>query len=644
MATTNIELDIENITGVADADDQFIKTAQKFVVSSIPKNLMLWAGTSTAPATHGGDDSPEAVTLPQPTDNIIDVVRNGFSAEQVPESMQGFIKNSNSLHKATATYPKYFIQAGNKVIVNPVPTSGETVLVNYVDFLKVDDDCDLRGAVVFHAASKEFEKLASGKVTDWTDLVLPVPPASPSFTYTDASVSDIVQPLISISDMASMTESAPSYIAPPEPSLTSVTFTSVDSALDTVAPIFTTATVSASSVYTGSAPSYTSPVLSLTTFPTITWTFPSVPVSPTTSAQTVATFGNVPTFTPPVMGALDFADTEDLITSEEDSEMLAARVQEIQAKIGEFSARLGETQSKFNKENSIFQADVQEKIQEAQLADAQEARKLQSFQNDISNYQSEVNKVIQGNQSEISEWQIRSTTDIQKYGSDIQNTVNTFNKENVAYQSAIQESMQEIQVANQINMAQAQSDLQVATSNKDRDLQRQLQNGTNDMQAIINDNGNKISIHNNNIQNALNSFNKENILYQQDIQRKTQNLQKDIQEAVQNAQNDIAINSANLQKDVQIGLQNALQDFQQDVGEYAAKIQKYGADLQNYQAEVGEKTAKIGSATQNAAYYSQSSDKYYKMAQQEVAIYVQNNSKMINRTMAAQAAAQQQRR
>ena len=43
MATTNIELDIENITGVADADDQFIKTAQKWVVSSIPKELMLWA-------------------------------------------------------------------------------------------------------------------------------------------------------------------------------------------------------------------------------------------------------------------------------------------------------------------------------------------------------------------------------------------------------------------------------------------------------------------------------------------------------------------------------------------------------------------------------------------------------------------------
>ena len=174
MATTNIELDIENITGVADADDQFIKTAQKFVVSSIPKDLMLWAGTSTAVGSHGGDSSPTAITIPQPTDNIIDVQRNGFSAEQVPESMQGFIANTASLHLATETFPKYYLQAGNKVIVKPNPSDSETALVNYVDFLKVDDDCDLRGAVVFHAASKEFEKLASAQSSGVTTALTAV--------------------------------------------------------------------------------------------------------------------------------------------------------------------------------------------------------------------------------------------------------------------------------------------------------------------------------------------------------------------------------------------------------------------------------------------------------------------------------------
>ena len=53
MATTNIELDIENITGVSDADDQFIISAQKFVVSSVPKNLLKWASSETVAGSHG---------------------------------------------------------------------------------------------------------------------------------------------------------------------------------------------------------------------------------------------------------------------------------------------------------------------------------------------------------------------------------------------------------------------------------------------------------------------------------------------------------------------------------------------------------------------------------------------------------------
>ena len=222
MATTNIELDIENITGVADADDQFIKTAQKWVVSSIPKDLMKWAGTSTAVGSHGGDSSPTAITLPQPTDNIIDVQRNGFSAEEVPESLQGFIANSSSLHFATEIFPKYYIQAGNKVVVKPSPSDSETALVNYVDFLKIDDDCDLRGAVIAHSCSSEFNKLATAAAPSAPDfgsaLVIGVSPptalSAPSFTYTNASVSDIVAPLVTISDMASLSTSAPTYTKP----------------------------------------------------------------------------------------------------------------------------------------------------------------------------------------------------------------------------------------------------------------------------------------------------------------------------------------------------------------------------------------------------------------------------------------------
>jgi hypothetical protein len=274
MATTNIELDIENITGVADADDQFIKTAQKFVVSSIPKDLMLWAGTTTAVVSHGGDSSPTAITLPQPTDNILDVQRNGFSATEVPESMQGFIANTSSLHLATETYPKYYIQAGNKIIVKPDPSDSETALVNYVDFLKVDDDCDLRGAVVFYASANEFSKLSTDEL-----------------------------PTVSVA-----------AVPPDVPSVTSITFSSIDSDLDASAPSFTTATISAAGVY-GTDNGFNA-YYPISDFPdtdpgvlTISVSAPGTPSDPSISSPGVSTIakadisGDVPSYTKPSITA-----------------------------------------------------------------------------------------------------------------------------------------------------------------------------------------------------------------------------------------------------------------------------------------------------------------------------------------------------
>ena len=77
--------------------------------------------------------------------------------------------------------------------------------------------------------------------------------------------------------------------------------------------------------------------------------------------------------------------------------------------------------------------------------------------------------------------------------------------------------------------------------------------------------------------------------------------------------------------------------------EYQSKLSLYGSQLQSYQSEVSEISQKHASLQQHINYYSQKADKYYEMAILEINMYIQNNSKMINRTMAAQAAAQQQR-
>ena len=155
-----IELDIENITGVSDANDDFIRSAQKFVVASVPKNLLKWAITETVPATHGGDNDPQQVTLPVRTDNIISVRRDSYAANEVPAEERGFIDNTSSLKKATNIFPKYYIADGNRVIAKPDPDSTYKIYVMYIDYTKINDDSDLRSAVIFHAASSEFTKLA----------------------------------------------------------------------------------------------------------------------------------------------------------------------------------------------------------------------------------------------------------------------------------------------------------------------------------------------------------------------------------------------------------------------------------------------------------------------------------------------------
>ena len=72
--------------------------------------------------------------------------------------------------------------------------------------------------------------------------------------------------------------------------------------------------------------------------------------------------------------------------------------------------------------------------------------------------------------------------------------------------------------------------------------------------------------------------------------------------------------------------------------EYQSEMALYSAEVQKYQIEVGEQTQENTLKTQNVAYYGKESDRYYQLAVQEIQRYISNNEKMIQQTMAAQAA------
>lgn len=150
---TNIELEIEGITGVADADDNFIVSAQKFVVANIPKNLMKWASSQSAVMTSNAD--ADAVLN---VDTILSVKRNGYPCREISSDDLVWASDDNSLKKATTTHPIYVISDG-KIQIQPEPAVGQEGYYYYVDYTKVDDNSDLRNVVINYACFKEFAKL-----------------------------------------------------------------------------------------------------------------------------------------------------------------------------------------------------------------------------------------------------------------------------------------------------------------------------------------------------------------------------------------------------------------------------------------------------------------------------------------------------
>ena len=645
MATTNIELDIENITGVSDADDQFIISAQKYVVSIIPKNLMKWASSQSGVITSNADN--DAVLN---VDTILSVKRNGYACKEISLDDLVWAADSNSLKKATLKHPVYAV-SGGKIEIQPEPQVGQEGYYYYVDFSKVDDNSDLRNAVVFYAVSKEFDRLSSSKILDWSDSIEPVAPDSPSFGA-DLSIASSLPVAPSIeSSVATLTGTAPSYISPIVSLSVSPTVGTLN--ISSSLPVFPSLSDNSIS-FNASVPTYTKPVISITAFPSLTWSLPSPPVPPTINANTSSTGGaevdisklaTVPSFVPPVMHPPDRSDVENWINTEEDSEMLASRVQAIQSQISEYQARLNESKSKFEQESVEYQAKLQIALQDAQQASSGDSVVINKFNSEVQVYTSEVNNIIQNNNAQVQEWQNENNIGLQKYNIDISNELNKFNKENAEYQAQLQISIensrlsstddnQKIQkFSNEVSAYQAEVEKEV------QDYQVQLQN---EIAVWQTKRQTELQQYASDIQNNLNKFNEQSIVYESIVRKDLQDAQLvDTNESRKIEKYTSEIQS--YQQDVNRIIQEYSNSLEKEIQEYQNRLALYTSELQKYQTKVTEQTQKVTSATQNAAYYSQESKKYYDWAAQEITLYIQNNSRIISKAIASQSQQQTRR-
>jgi transposase len=587
------------------------------------------------------------------------------------------------------------------------PVVPSLAVVSYTDASNSDASASLVGSVVVanvskadisgnvptytkpaHSAQVAFSSYTSG-LSESDPGVLSVSSVTPSVpTISSQVIADpsgfaptYTKPVLILGDTPTISDLSIAAVPPDVPSLASVTFTSKDDDVDATAPTFSTATVSAGDVYgANTVPTYSKPaittrvafssytsglsetdpgVLSITAVsplvPSLTSiTFSSVdsdvdaflPIYSTATISAGGVYGSntPPTYTKPSI-ALSFGQVADYIDSEEDVELASAKLQQVSAELNEYQANIQNEQAEFNKENIAYQANIQESMQELQaanqvnIAEAQGGLQLaisnedrsqqrvfqnavndmkvifdgnvqiiQKYQAELSAYQANINKEVQQYTQKLSQYSLELNTaytawaktesdSLQQYQLDIQNELNEYNKENLSFQANIQEAMQEIQVSNQVKIAQGQADLQVAMDNKNRSQQRELQNGINDMQAIVQNNDDLIG------------------KYSAELQQYQAEVSAEVQEYQQNLAGDIQVWQSERTTDLQkygSDIQNELNEFNKENAKYQAilqeyvqeaqlldahearKIQKYQAEVSKYQAEVDKEVQEYG--------------------------------------------------
>ena len=152
MAVSDIQATVLRITGVSPTANS-VEDGQRFVVSSVPKELLMFAQKASSPSTDGSAISFSV------NDSITDVQRNGYGCTEIPMSDASWVLDSSSLRFATAKRPVFYHKQG-AVHFAPVTDGSNAGYVFYVDFSLIDDSCDLRNAVIYNTSAHEFAKLA----------------------------------------------------------------------------------------------------------------------------------------------------------------------------------------------------------------------------------------------------------------------------------------------------------------------------------------------------------------------------------------------------------------------------------------------------------------------------------------------------
>jgi len=603
---SQIEDLIGDITDTTAVTEWASDTARE-VINLLPQDMLWSVSTSIS-------DSGSGATVS--TAKFLYAHKSGYEANEIKPEMKARATDTGSIYLATSESPVFYREGGTVYVL---PGGGTVQAVQYPT-IAYDDSAvagvpdDVKHLVIMGTAVKgrlhqinlvregvstiTSPNYTSASVTlentpSITDLSIsasaPTSPSTPSFSYSDVSsdqlslANEIVEPILSIDDMPTITATVPSYNKPalvlgPAPTITDLSFANITAPTNPTKP---------------------------------TYNYIEIGAIDGISDTSVGSIGDEPNYqAPPRVASVTQAET--YIRTDEDVELANAELQKVSIELNKYQQDIANALNEFNEENAVYQTKLQKAIQDARLdqerilaeiqmeQDNKRQDRLQNLNKQVQEYEGELQayatewqkytqdlnnqiQLYQANeiQGKLEVWQKERNDDLSKFQLDIQNNLNVFNEENTKYQAEVSREMSNFQKDIQKAIEQTRMELQVRTAKQSEGtsikvqesqmkLQKDIENAIRNYQKQVDEYGSKLS------------------LYQANLQKYSAEVDKEVNEyTINEIQKEISLwnqKQSQLLSKYGTDLQNNTSKFQSEFGVYGRKLdvefQKHGTMMQ----------------------------------------------------------------
>jgi len=163
---------ITKVTSTEITDTQLVynlNAGSKYTIGSIPKHMVAFLASAGTNITDGSGQSVNK--------DIADVRRNDITCAFAQIELSYYLSYSDSIYKASAFFPKYFIRDG-KVYIKPDPTTSEVGVISTITPPVITSTTDsdtinyshLENIILLYASALTFTELASYFSRQATDL------------------------------------------------------------------------------------------------------------------------------------------------------------------------------------------------------------------------------------------------------------------------------------------------------------------------------------------------------------------------------------------------------------------------------------------------------------------------------------------